>query len=524
MSEQPPNDPVTEPSVTPRPPVDPLIGCNLAGRYQVQALIGVGGVARVYRAIQLPMGRLVALKAVRPELEPEQQDRFEARFLREAAMAGRLSHPNIVTVYDYGRTDDGWCFIAMELIQGVPLKRLMDQGPMNPARAMRLMLDVTLGLRHAHKRGMVHRDVKPGNITVVRDDEDQERARLLDFGLVKADEDTTITRSGAFMGTPHYIAPEQARGGEVDARADLYALGCVLYRLLTGVLPYTADNPMTIALAHLRSPYPAMRDRAPGVLVPPEVEVVVRRLMEKEPADRYASAGELARAFQGLLGLREGTIGEEVEASTLTQNPIEPSVTQPSASPLVPATAPVAETAERPRRMGLWVGVGALFLALGVGVGVMTLDRLERQPEPPSPPPTLVAPPEAPAPPVAAPVVEPPPVEAPVVEAPVVEAAPPEAAPAATPRRRSEPKPKAETPAPASGASIFVDDVSMTAEAAARAVKAANTATEAELRAMGLRGQQLTAVLGGRPYADIYALAATPYVGGKTLVALGADR
>lgn len=520
MSEQTPNDPVAEPSVTPRPPVDPLIGCTLAGRYQVQALIGVGGVARVYRAIQLPMGRLVALKAVRPELEPDQQDRFEARFLREAAMAGRLSHPNIVTVYDYGRTEDGWCFIAMELIQGVPLKRLMDQGPMNPARAMRLMLDVTLGLRHAHKRGMVHRDVKPGNITIVRDDEDQERARLLDFGLVKADEDTTITRSGAFMGTPHYIAPEQARGGDVDARADLYALGCVLYRLLTGVLPYTADNPMTIALAHLRSPYPPMGERAPGVAVPPEVEAVVRRLMEKEPADRYASAGELARVFQSLLGLREASVGEEAEVSTLTTQPVlEPSVTQPSAAPLVPAP-PVASAAPSPsRRLGLWVGVGALFLALGVGLGVMTLERAERQPEPAAVlAPVVVAPP-APAPEVAAPVVA-----APVVEAPAVEAEAPE------PRRRGEPKvspkpePKPKAEAKPSGAMIFVDDVNLSAEAASRAVAAANTASEGDLRAMGLRGQQVTAVLSGRPYADIYALAATPYVGGKTLVSLGADR
>jgi hypothetical protein len=519
MSEQTPNDPVAEASVTPRPPVDPLIGCTLAGRYQVQALIGIGGVARVYRAIQLPMGRLVALKAVRPELEPDQQDRFEARFLREAAMAGRLSHPNIVTVYDYGRTEDGWCFIAMELIQGVPLKRLMDQGPMNPARAMRLMLDVTLGLRHAHKRGMVHRDVKPGNITIVRDDEDQERARLLDFGLVKADEDTTITRSGAFMGTPHYIAPEQARGGDVDARADLYALGCVLYRLLTGVLPFTADNPMTIALAHLRSPYPPMGERAPGVAVPPEVEAVVRRLMEKEPADRYASAGELARVFQGLLGL--GTVGEEAEVSTLTTQPgLEPSVTQPSAAPLVPALLATPAERRSGRPLGLWVGVGALFLAIGVGLGVMTLQRVERQPEPS--PAAAEAPVVSAPPPVAAPVEV-----APVVEAPV-EVAPVEEAP--TPRRRAEPrsepkedaKPKAD--AKPSGATIFVDDVSLSVESAARAVNTANTASEADLRAMGLRGQQVTAVLGGRPYKDIYALAATPFVGGKTLVSLGADR
>ncbi|MBK9371288.1 MAG: serine/threonine protein kinase [Deltaproteobacteria bacterium] len=523
MSEQAPNDPVAEPSVTPRPPVDPLIGCTLAGRYQVQALIGVGGVARVYRAIQLPMGRLVALKAVRPELEPDQQDRFEARFLREAAMAGRLSHPNIVTVYDYGRTEDGWCFIAMELIQGVPLKRLMDQGPMNPARAMRLMLDVTLGLRHAHKRGMVHRDVKPGNITIVRDDEDQERARLLDFGLVKADEDTTITRSGAFMGTPHYIAPEQARGGDVDARADLYALGCVLYRLLTGVLPYTADNPMTIALAHLRSPYPPMGERAPGVAVPPEVEAVVRRLMEKEPADRYASAGELARVFQSLLGL--GVVGEETEVSTLGQAAIEPSVTQSSNAPLVPAAAVEPDERRPNKRLGLWVGVGALFLAVGVGLGVVMLQRAERQPEPPAEP-VVVAPPapvEAPAEP--APIIAEPVVEAPVVEAPVVEA-PAVEAPAQAPRRRADPKadPPPKAQAKPSGATIFVDDVSLSADAAARAVNAANTSSEADLRAMGLRGQQVTAVLSGRPYADIYALAATPYVGGKTLVSLGADR
>ncbi|RME28679.1 MAG: serine/threonine protein kinase, partial [Deltaproteobacteria bacterium] len=282
-------------------PRDPLAGVLLGGRYRLLDVIGHGGTGRVYRAVQEPIGREVAVKLLHPDLDPDGEHDFQARFLREAALAGRVQHPNVVTVHDYGRTEDGACYIVMEYLRGRTLRDLLRAGPLPLPRALAIFESILLGLRAAHRAGLVHRDVKPSNLIIVPTDDGGETVKLFDFGLVKGDDEATITHSGVFMGTPQYVSPEQARGEAADGRSDLYSAGVILYRMVTGVLPYTADTPIAIALKHARDPLPAMAERAPQVPVDPAVEAYVRRLMAKRPDDRFRDADGALDALGRLL-------------------------------------------------------------------------------------------------------------------------------------------------------------------------------------------------------------------------------
>ena len=479
--------------------------------------MGRGSAGTVYEAIQEPLGRRVAVKVLRADTRAVSHAAFAARFLREASLAGQLSHPNIVTVHDYGVEADGTRFVVMERLRGETLaKRIHRAGALTAPTAVDLMAGVARALRHAHQHGLVHRDIKPANIMLVADDDGQERPVVLDFGLAKvAGEDSLVTQAGSYLGTPAYMAPEQARGlATVDHRTDIYALGCVMYRLLTGKRPYDAEDPLGMAVQHTTGEVPVMALRAPEVKVDPQLEAIVRRCMAKRQEDRYRGAGDLLAALQrwqngvppvpaptrsswlllggawaafagsvgvfvlGLVAVGffwRGGAGSELRPQALPEAPPEP-VAEESVADVEPEENGPTETID-----------------LGDVQEVDPLPTAEPPAEAPTAPPK--APVKAPAksPPVAAAVPRPPP------------PAPPVAPPFAP---------------PSPGSAVTVDGVVFDAELASRALDFANSADESALRGAGIAGRQVRVLLDGRPFASIAAVGATPFIGPKTMQAL----
>lgn len=396
-------------------PGDNLLGTVLDGKFRLEKPLGRGGAGRVYLGRQLSLGRVVAVKVMRPELDPEGEQRFGERFFREASLAGALNHPNVVTVHDFGRTKEGLCYIVMELLGGVSLKDLLRLGPIPAERAVVIFEQIVRGLRHAHKAGLVHRDVKPGNVQVLPGDDGRDFVKLLDFGLVKGDdEESGITQHGSFIGTPQYAAPEQVKGEAASARSDLYSTGVMFYRAVTGKLPFAFDNPMAIALAHVKEPYPPMAERAPDVPVPHDIELIVRRCMEKEPVQRYLDADALLNdiiaarrnlfpempsvvgtaamvaAWTGAAGAAGAGNGDAGAASGAAPRSLGPSSGEPRTLPIpmpIPMPANGAAPAVRTgRRLGglvaVVLGVGLLFgvgcLGGGLWLGPWSVDFLDR--------------------------------------------------------------------------------------------------------------------------------------------------
>src|SRR5688572_10611153 len=231
----------------PRPPTqgpDPLIGRTINERYRIVGTIARGGMGKVYRAEQQPLGRLVALKVLNPNYTGDNDPEFHKRFFLEASIASKLTHPNTVTIFDYGKTDDEVFYIAMELLEGRTLHRaLREEGPFPPDRAMHIARQVCRSLREAHTLGVIHRDLKPANVYLVQHGDENDFVKVLDFGLVKNldEKGEELTQTGLFMGSPKYMSPEQIRGERVDSRVDVYALGVMMYEMLTGKVPF--DRP-----------------------------------------------------------------------------------------------------------------------------------------------------------------------------------------------------------------------------------------------------------------------------------------
>ncbi len=269
-------------------------GTVIAGRYAVERLIARGGMATVYLASQVGLDRAVAIKVLAPPPDADQEASFEERFRLEASTLAALDHRNIVTVHDFGETPDGQYFIAMEFVDGPRLSDLLRAGPLDPDRAVRLMLQVCAALRYAHRKGVVHRDIKPSNLLIRKDDNDDDEIKVVDFGLVKlAEHEQTLTRAGLILGSPHCMAPEQIRGMDVDHRADIYAVGVVLYRCLVGKYPFHGENSTATMIAHLNDPVPTFADHAPNRSYPPDLEDIVLRCLGKKAAERFDSTQEL---------------------------------------------------------------------------------------------------------------------------------------------------------------------------------------------------------------------------------------
>src|SRR5215208_5063676 len=266
------------------------VGFELAG-YRVESIAGRGGMGVVYLATDLALERPVALKLIAADLAEDGD--FRARFKRESRIAASIRHPNVITVFRAGE-EDGRLYIAMEYVEGTDLKAMIaDDGRIEAPAAARIVAQVASALDAAHAKSLVHRDVKPANVLIARED-GRRHAYLTDFGLTKATaSDTAVTKTGTFVGTLDYVAPEQVRGDRIDARTDVYSLGCVLYHCLTGRLPYPKDTAVAKLYAHAHEPVPSALALAPEL--PREFDAVLHRAMAKDANDRFQSAGDLGR-------------------------------------------------------------------------------------------------------------------------------------------------------------------------------------------------------------------------------------
>jgi serine/threonine-protein kinase len=279
-----------------------LLGQVLDGRYKIESVLGQGGMGMVFRATQTSVQRPVAVKTLNPSLAAAPQ--FFERFRREAEIASRLRHPNVITIFDFGRAPDGTCYFVMELLQGESLKEMVKrEGPMSLRRAVSLIEQACQGLAHAHAEGCVHRDLKPHNI-MVQQLSGRDFVKVLDFGLVKAmetEEEEQLTSTGQVLGTPQYMPPEQAGGEAVDPRSDLYSMAGVLYYCLTGSSPYGANTVRKALTASLTQPVPPVNSKRQGAPVPAALDAFFQKALAPEKEDRYQNAQEFIDAMQDTL-------------------------------------------------------------------------------------------------------------------------------------------------------------------------------------------------------------------------------
>ncbi|HTE55622.1 MAG TPA: serine/threonine-protein kinase, partial [Kofleriaceae bacterium] len=310
-------------------------------RYRLLRAIGQGGTSDVFEAEHLHTGKRVAIKLLRRELagDPHAIERLR----REARTASSIGHRNIVHVEDFGVAADGAVYLAMEWLEGETLDARIERGPLAQAAAIDLVLQIAAGLGAAHAAGVVHRDLKPANVFLVPLPGGGDQVKLLDFGIAKlVMSESRLTRTGTFLGTPDYVAPEQALGDEVDERADLYGLGVVLYQLVTGTLPFTGATFMAVLHRHTTQAPEAPSHRAPHRGISVELEAVILRCLAKRPVDRFASAEEVSRALEEV---REATTPApartrtRARTGTLTPTPAPARSRAPSA-PSAPPPAP----------------------------------------------------------------------------------------------------------------------------------------------------------------------------------------
>jgi serine/threonine-protein kinase len=331
-------------------------GSVLAERYRVEARIGSGGMAEVFRGVDPVLNRTVAIKTLLPQFARDAG--FVARFRREAQAAARLNHPNIVGVYDTGADGDTQ-FIVMEFIEGRTLADLLASGRRpSPMQAVELAERVTVALAAAHAQGIVHRDIKPANIMVTRDGQ----VKVMDFGIARVQTVETAPQTSSVLGTPTYLSPEQAQGQPVDARSDLYSLGVVLYELLAGRPPFTGDSPVAIAYKQVNETPPPPSQLNPDVT--PRLDAVVMKALAKNPANRYQTAAELRADLQRV------RTNQEVEATPLlvAGGDATQVIARPQATQVLP---PTEEPDGSGRKVWLGVLIGVLIVAILAGAGYL---------------------------------------------------------------------------------------------------------------------------------------------------------
>jgi beta-lactam-binding protein with PASTA domain/tRNA A-37 threonylcarbamoyl transferase component Bud32 len=354
---------------------DTLLNTLFDGRYRIVRKLGTGGMANVYLAEDEVLGRRVAIKILNDRHAGD--DQFVERFRREAKNAASLSHPNIVSIYDRGEAE-GTYYIAMEYLDGRSLKELIvARGPAPVNVAIEYARQILAAIRFAHRHGIVHRDIKPHNVLV----DAEGRLKVTDFGIARAGV-SQMTEAGSIIGTAQYLSPEQAKGAPVDQTSDLYSVGVVLYELLTGVVPFSGDTPVEIAMKHLSStPEPPSAKRAE---VPRELDLIVMRALAKDPADRYQSAEEMDDDLGRVArGAAVSPATEEAATAIISRPPSTAvtAITPPRTREAVPyAPPPAYYDYDEPRRRAVWPWfVALLFVAAAIVGGYFLYDQVQTQ-------------------------------------------------------------------------------------------------------------------------------------------------
>jgi eukaryotic-like serine/threonine-protein kinase len=306
---------------------DPLIGAFIGERFLVKRKLGEGGMGVVYEAEQTAIDRKVALKVLHPHLTDES---LYARFRNEAAAASRLGHPNTITVFDFGKTDAGSLYIAMEFIEGTSLDdEIKNNGAMDWRRAAHITTQICGSLHNAHEHGIVHRDLKPENVMLLTRSGEKDIVKVLDFGIAKIMEDDgkdqrqALTRTGMVFGTPQYMSPEQIRGEKVDARSDIYSLGVIVYQMLTGSLPFRSDTPMGLLTKHLMDVPPSFAAMNPAAKAPAEVESCVMQALAKNASERPQTMREMAERMEAFLRAAPAAAGPSFDGAAPKTVPME---------------------------------------------------------------------------------------------------------------------------------------------------------------------------------------------------------
>ena len=352
-------------------------GSLVAGRYRIDSMIAAGGMGEVWRATDEVLGRVVSVKFLHPQFAADES--FLERMLREARAASAINHPGVVAVYDFGRVDpeDGvpTSYIVMEHVDGPSLSQLLAQGPIGLDESLLILEQTAAALHAAHKAGVVHRDVKPGNIIMTPNG----NVKLTDFGIARSQDTSTITDSGSITGTATYLSPEQASGEKATETSDLYSLGVVIYSCLSGKVPFDRDGPVAIALAHLKDPPPPLPEE-----IPSGVSDLVMSLLEKRPDDRPIDA-DAVRAQAALL--RGSGASEAIPPVATGPAPPETAATAPVSDPTIvseptevgpPVPEDVAEEVEEPTRRSrrkLFVIIGAVAAALALVAAYLVFGR-----------------------------------------------------------------------------------------------------------------------------------------------------
>ncbi|HVM42752.1 MAG TPA: serine/threonine-protein kinase, partial [Gemmatimonadales bacterium] len=279
-------------------PTADLVGQVVADRYAIIKKLGEGGMGAVYLGEHVKMGRKSAIKVMNPAManDPDAISRFN----REASNASRISHPNVCQIYDFGETPEGIIYLAMEFIEGAALTDIIEkEGALPPLRAVRILKQSADALAAAHDLGIVHRDLKPDNIMIVQAKDGSDVAKVVDFGIAKAvagdESGQKVTKTGLVVGTPEYMSPEQLSGDKLDGRSDIYSLGLVFYRMLTGVLPFQADSAQETMIKRLTDDPLPLAGARPDIAFPPGLQAVLDKALARSPSARYANASEFGR-------------------------------------------------------------------------------------------------------------------------------------------------------------------------------------------------------------------------------------